>query len=271
MGSAPAKVISITSGKGGVGKTSIAVNLGLTLVKAGKRVLILDADLGLANVNILLGFEPKVNMSDVFAGRAKLADIIVNHSSGLDIIPASSGVVEITHLSQSEQLSLVSAVDDLASDYDYMIVDTAAGIGDNVVYFNVAAEEVIVVIDPQPTSLTDAYAVIKVLSSKCGIKKFSVITNRVPVGNDGKGTFGQLALPVSKFLNATLKFLGSIQEDSSVTEAILKQRAYVELYPSCRASLDIGKIAKRLIDDPAERTARGGLQFFFRQLVEHAS
>lgn len=270
MTDSPAKVISITSGKGGVGKTNVAVNLGIALTKLGKRVLLLDADLGLANVNVLLGFEPRANIHSVLTGDATLEDIIVHHESGLDIIPASSGIVEMTHLGADEQLALVGAVDDLAREYDYLIVDTAAGIGDNVLYFNTAAEEIVLVVDPQPTSMTDAYAVVKVLSQRCGVKNFSVLTNRVPVGSDGRNTYAQLALPVSKFLQANLKFLGSIQEDSAVTEAVLKQRPYTELYPSSRASLDIGKIAKKLAEDTSPRVVRGNLQFFFKALVEHS-
>ncbi|MCC6954704.1 MAG: AAA family ATPase, partial [Deltaproteobacteria bacterium] len=175
----------MTSGKGGVGKTNVAVNLGIALTKLGKQVLLLDADLGLANVNVILGFEPRANIGDVLSGKSSMDDIIVHHESGLDIIPSTSGIVEMTHLGTEEQLALVSAVDDLAQEYDFLIVDTAAGIGDNVLYFNMAAEEIIVVVDGQPTSMTDAYAVVKVLSQRCGVKEFNVLTNRMPVGSDG--------------------------------------------------------------------------------------
>jgi len=264
----PARVLSITSGKGGVGKTHTSINLGNHFVKLGKKVLILDADLGLANVNVLLGFQPVKHIGQLLSGEAKLKDLIVHHETGLDIIPASSGVAELTNLSPEEQERLVQAFDDLSHSYDYLIVDTAAGIGDNVLYFNTAAEDVIVVVDKEPTSITDAYAVIKVLSQRSDVKTFHVLVNRCPVGNDGKSIFAQLASVTGKFLNVSLKFLGSVQEDTSVREATLKQKPYSELFPSCRASLDIARIAKKIDESSHERTPRGGMQFFFRSLVE---
>lgn len=266
----PARVISITSGKGGVGKTHTTINLGLALTKLGKRVLLLDADLGLANINVLLGFEPRANIQQVLSGKASIQDVIIHHESGLDIIPASSGIPEMTNLSEEERLHLVAAVDDLAAEYDFMFVDTAAGIGDNVLYFNLAAEEIIVIVDQEPTSITDAYAVIKVLSGRSGVKNFSVLVNRAPVGSDGRSIYGQLAGVSGKFLNVGLKFLGAVSEDSSVIEATIAQKPYLERFPSCRASLDISKIAKKLASEPPARNARGGLQFFFKAIVEQS-
>lgn len=268
MKSGPARVLSITSGKGGVGKTHTSINLGIQLTRLGKRVLILDADLGLANVNVLLGFKPTKHIGEILSGNAALKDVLVHHESGIDIIPASSGVSELTNLSEEEQERLVNAFEEISSDYDYFIVDTAAGIGDNVLYFNTAAEDVIVVIDKEPTSITDAYAVIKVLSQQHDVKTFNVLVNRCPVGTDGKGIFAQLAAVTGKFLNVSLKFLGTVQEDTSVREATVQQRAYSELFPTSRASMDIGRVAKKLEDQAADRVPRGGMQFFFRSLVE---
>jgi len=264
----PTKVISVTSGKGGVGKTHTSINLAIQLTKLGKRVLVLDADLGLANVNVLLGFKPTKHIGEILSAKASIKDVIVHHEAGIDIIPASSGVAELTKLTEEEQSNLILAFDALASSYDYLIVDTAAGIGDNVLYFNTAAEEILVIIDREPTSITDAYAVIKVLSKTAGVKAFSVIVNRCPVGNDGKAIFAQLANVTGKFLNVSLKFLGAIQDDSSVREATIQQKPYSELYPSSRATIDIAQIAKRIDDRSAERTARGGMQFFFKSLVD---
>lgn len=264
----PARVIAITSGKGGVGKTHTTVNLGLALVKAGKRVLILDGDLGLANVNILLGFKPQKTLEQVMAGSAELREVIVKDPSGLDIIPASSGVPELTNLSEAERLSLVDAFDDFASEYDYLLVDTAAGIGDNVLYFNCAAEQILVVIGPEPTSITDAYALIKVLATRSGRKEFDVIVNRATITSDGKSTFQQLAQATDRFLNVSLKYLGSVSEDESVTQAVIKQRPFLHLFPSSKASLDIQKLAKKIANNEGSRTPKGGLQFFFRALLE---
>ncbi len=264
----PAKVLSITSGKGGVGKTHTTVNLGLALVRMGKRVLVLDADLGLANINVLLGFKPGATLDDLFAGRAALKDIIVKHPTGLDIIPASSGIQELTDLSADEQLSLVSAVDQIALDYDYMIVDTAAGIGDNVMYFNTAVEEILVIIDPEPTSITDAYAIIKVLASKYGVRQFSVVVNRTPLGKDGRETYAKLATATDRFLQVSLKYLGSVSDDEAVVEAVIQQKPFLELFPSSRASRDISRLAAKVAGDEGTRVPKGGMQFFFRALVE---
>ena len=263
----PTKVLSVTSGKGGVGKTHTSINLAIQLQKLGNRVLILDADLGLANVNVLLGFKPSKHIGEVLSGKASVKDVLVHHESGIDILPASSGVAELTRLTEEEQENLIQAFDSLSSTYDYLIVDTAAGIGDNVLYFNTAAEDILIVIDREPTSITDAYAVIKVLSQQAGVKSFKVIVNRCPVGNDGKSIFAQLANVTGKFLNVSLKFLGSIQEDSAVREATIRQQPYSELFPSSRASLDVHHLAKKIDDKSQERTARGGMQFFFRSLV----
>ena len=268
MSKGPARVISVTSGKGGVGKTHTSVNLGLALVKLGKRVLLLDADLGLANINVLLGFKPAATLQDVLSGKSSIADILVNYQPGLDIIPASSGIPELTHLSEAERLTLVAAVDELGSDYDYMIVDTAAGIGDNVLYFNVAAEDILIVVTPEPTSITDAYAVIKVLNANHGIKNFNILVNQAAQGTDGKATYAQLAAATDRFLSVSLKFLGSIASDESVPAAVRQQKPYLQLFPSSKASLDISKLARKLVAEESTRVAKGGLQFFFKALLE---
>ena len=265
----PARVISVTSGKGGVGKTNVSVNVGLALTQQGKRVLLLDADLGLANINILLGFEPKANIQQVVKGLASFEDIIVSHPSGLDIIPAGSGLPELTNLSEEERTLLQSAMNSLAAEYDYVLVDTAAGIGDNVLYFNVAAEDIIVVVDPEPTSITDSYAIIKVLSTRHSVNSFHILANRVPKGSDGRATYGLLSAATNKFLNVSLKFLGSISEDESVSAAVIQQKPCLELFPSSRASLDFHKIAKKILSFEGTRKAGGGLQFFFKELVEN--
>lgn len=265
----PPKVIAITSGKGGVGKTHTAVNLGLALARANKRVLLLDADLGLANVNIVLGFEPGATLHDVFTQKAHLDDVIVHYRENLDVIPAASGISEMTRLDESEQQLLLQLIDEHGMDYDYVLVDTAAGIGDNVIYFTVAAETVLLVIDPEPTTLTDAYALAKVLSTQHGVKEFFVLVNSAPVGSDGRSVFAQLASVSDRFLQVKLHFIGAVSEDSSISEAVRQQKPCLELFPSAKASRDYVKLAKRVIETEQQRTSRGGLQFFFRSLIEH--
>lgn len=263
-----ARVICISSGKGGVGKTHTTVNLGLALARLGKKVLLLDADLGLANINIMLGFQPTANLHDVLTGKAELEEVIVSHPSGFDVIPATSGVTEVTNLSEEERLSLLSSFDSIAHDYDYMIVDTAAGIGSNVLYFNVAAEQRLIIIDQEPTSITDAYALIKVLSTDWGVKEFNVVVNKTPQGTDGRATFAKLAAASGKFLPVRLSFLGAIAVDESVSDSIVQQTPTLDLYPSTKVSRDITRLAKQLADGEGIRSPKGGMQFFFRSLLE---
>jgi flagellar biosynthesis protein FlhG len=266
----PARVICISSGKGGVGKTLTTVNLGLALTKQGHRVMLLDADLGLANINIMLGFKPVATLHDVLAGKSSLKDIIVSCAQGFDVIPAASGISEMTRLGEHERISLLEGFEDFALEYDFLIVDTAAGIGENVLYFNAAAQQRIVVVDPEPTSITDAYALIKVVSTKYNIKEFDVVVNQTPTGDDGRSTFAKLAAATDRFLPVRLRFLGSVAADSSVREAIIKQTPLLELYPGTKASRDILRLAKKIEEDDFRALPSGGIQFFFRSLLEHS-
>lgn len=260
-------MLSITSGKGGVGKTHVTVNMGLALVKQGKRVLLLDADFGLANINVLLDMRTTATLDDVAKGTCTIEKVIQKHSSGLDIIPSSSGLVECTSLAYEQRVALVSALEGLAFQYDYVLVDTGAGIGDNVLFFNGASEHVFVVINQEPTSITDAYALIKVLSSKSGVRDFHIIVNRVPTGKDGRHVFGQLASTTERFLNVNLHYLGAIAEDRSVVEAVLKQQPFLSLYPGAKASQDIQALARGVLALPGTRKTSGGMQFFLESLL----
>lgn len=263
----PTRVIAVTSGKGGVGKTQVCVNLGLALTQLGKKVLLLDADLGLANINVLLGFKPGATLHDVISGKAQLKDILVNLKDGFDVIPAASGIPEMTRLSESQRMTIAAAVEEFGDHYDYMFIDTAAGIGDNVLHFNTSAEEIFVVVDPEPTSITDAYALIKVLSTRYDVKEFSILANSTPIGQDGRQTYAKLATATEKFLNVRLKFLGSISDDEVVSEAVIAQKPYLTLYPGSRASRDIKRLAQKVIEQEATRIPKGGVQFFFKDLL----
>ncbi len=264
----PAKVITITSGKGGVGKTHTAVNLATALVLNGSRVLVLDADLGLANVNILFGFNSKANISDVLNDTANIKDIIVHTESGVDIIPASSGVASIVNMDETNRIKILNAVQDLCYQYDHLIIDTAAGIGTDVIYFNLAAEENIIIVTPEATSIAGAYALIKVLHTTSGVNEVSILVNRASDNIDGKKTYGKLAQIADRFLNVRLKYLGSITDDNAVTESLKKQKPYIELFPSAKASIDVQRIAKKINEDVEVRAMHGGMQFFFNELVQ---
>lgn len=263
----PPKVISVTSGKGGVGKTNIALNLGLSLSLQGKKVLLLDADLGLANINVLLGLEPKSTIEQVLAGQSAIDDVIVHYRDDLDIIPASSGIQYLTHLTPEKCRQLIEAIETIGLLYDYILVDTGAGIGENVTFFNAAADQTIVVINHEPTSLTDAYALIKVLTQEHGQKHFCVIVNRNPLGNDGKKTFAKLAATTSRFLQVNLHYLGTLPEDSWVSESVLQQKPYLLLAPSSKISADTMRLAQSLGKTKLNNQPRGGLQFFFADVL----
>lgn len=262
------RVISFTSGKGGVGKTNTVVNTAMALGRQGRRVLMLDADLGLANIDILLGISPKYNLQDVLNGDRSIDEIIVDGPMGISIIPAASGIESICDLSTSQKMLLMQEIESIALDYDYLLIDTRAGISSDVMYFNAASSEVVVVINAEPTSLTDAYAVIKVLSTNYGEKHFSVVSNDVSGEREGRWAFDQLQSAVGRFLRVNLQYMGSIPTDAAVSQAIRQRRAVLELYPSSAAGVAYGMLAKKLEDESWSPKAKGGMQFFFRQIME---
>jgi len=263
----PAKVVTITSGKGGVGKTHTAVNLGLALAQNGQKILVIDADLGLANVNILFGFKSQNNISDVLKGTVGIQNVVVSLPSGIDVIPSASGIADIVNLNSADRYKLLSAVQELCYQYDYMIVDTATGIGDSVIYFNMAAEENIIIVTPESTSIADAYALIKVLHHNSRIQDFSILVNKNPENADGRLTYAKLAKITARFLDVRLRYLGAITDDIAVSESLKKQIPYTELFPSAKASLDIQKVAKKINENANRRTPHGGMQFFFKEML----
>ncbi len=264
------RVISVTSGKGGVGKTNISLNLGLALAEAGKRVLLLDADLGLANLNVLLGLEPTETIEHVLAGTAKASDIIIHYRPGLDIIPASSGLKSLTQLGSEQCIQLAHAIEGIGHNYDFLFVDTGAGIGDNVTFFNAAADDTVVVINHEPTSLTDAYAIIKVLAQEHQQKHFYVLVNRNPQGHDGRKTFAKLATTATHFLNVSLHYLGALPEDSWVSDSVMKQEPYLLAAPSSKISHETVKLAQRFLTLARKHEPKGGLQFFFEDIIRRS-
>jgi flagellar biosynthesis protein FlhG len=218
----PALVISVTSGKGGVGKTNISANLGLALARAGKKVLIFDTDLGLANVDLVLGLKPQHTVHEVLAGEKRLADVIVTGPDGLMVLPASSGIDEVRALSEAQRLDLVAQFENWEQDIDVLILDTGAGIGPNVMFFNIVAQHILLVVTPEPTSMTDAYAMMKVLSTRYQEKRFHLLVNMAKDEAQALDVYRRLAKVANRFLDISINFFGMAPYDEAVVRAVLE-------------------------------------------------
>jgi len=264
----PVRVICVTSGKGGVGKTNVTVNLALALSLQNQSVMLLDADLGLANVDVILDLHPLYNLSHVISQERTLEEIILAGPNGIRIIPASSGIKRMAELSPEENAGLVSAFSDLNDSLDILLIDSAAGISDSVVTFCRAAHEVVVVVCDEPASITDAYAMIKLLSQDYDVDRFHILANRVLTAQEGRDLFTKLVKVSDRFLDVTLNFFGSIPEDPQLRKAVQAQRAVVEAFPGSRSAEAFHRLAAQIIGRwPMPRTASGYLQFFIERLI----
>ncbi|MBL1433739.1 MinD/ParA family protein [Gammaproteobacteria bacterium AH-315-C21] len=265
--SSPVRVIAITGGKGGVGKTNISINLGVAMSQQGKRVLLLDADLGLANVDVLLGLHPRKNLSHVISGECTLDEVIVTAQGGLKIVPGASGLQAMADLSSAERGGLVNAFSELNTDLDVMLIDTAAGISDSVLNFVRAAQEVIIVVCDEPASITDAYAMIKTLSCQYGINRFRVVTNMVAGVREGQELYKKLAAVTNRFLDVALDFMGAVPYDEYLRKAIQKQKPLVEAYPRSKGSMAFKNLVQKADKWPVPTEAQGHLEFFWERLI----
>jgi flagellar biosynthesis protein FlhG len=261
------RVIAITSGKGGVGKTNISANLAYVLSKMKKKTLIFDADMGLANIDIILGLSPKYNMHHVLLGEKSLGEVIVPGPGGIKILPAASGIQEMAELSKGQKIALMDELNDLNEGFDFMFIDTAAGITSNVLYFNMAAKEIIVVVSPEPTSLTDAYALIKILYNGHDEKRIMLIVNMVKNSYEGREVYRKLSKATERFLDLSIEYLGYIVHDEKVTEAVIQQRMFTEIYPYAQASKCVSSIAKKLCLEQPKEYNLGSMKFFSRAIV----
>lgn len=262
-----ARVISVTSGKGGVGKTNLTVNLALAAQTLGQKVAILDADLGLANVDIILGLYPDSNLTHVLLGEKRLQDIISYGPNKLPVIAGGSGIAELANLPQWQVSNLINSLNELEELADVIFIDTGAGLSRQVLSFLQAATEVIVVTTPEPTSLTDGYAVIKLLSQKrdCLV---SVLVNRARNQAEADATFRKMSSAANDFLNYHIKYLGWVPDDQEVVEAVKRQRPFLLEYPSSAAARSVQQIAQALFNVTAPQGNKNGLRSLFQRLTK---
>lgn len=268
MGRSSPLVLSITSGKGGVGKTNVAINLACCLAKKGRRVVLLDADLGLANVDVMLGLTPSLNLFHLFTEKAGLKEILFPTPYGFSILPAASGVDKMIALDTGQKLELLEAMDVLENSLDYLIVDTGAGIADNVLYFNLAVQERIVVITPEPTSLTDAYALIKIMKLEHGVERFRVLVNMASSVAAAREGYKRLHEACDHFLSGvSLDLLGFVPRDHAVREAIMAQKPLVEYSPTSPAAKAITDTASTIENWEVAAKLDGNIKFFWKNLL----
>jgi flagellar biosynthesis protein FlhG len=265
----PSKVLAVSSGKGGVGKTNVVANLAMALTRKGNRVLIFDADIGLNNIDILLGLAPRYHIGHVFNGEKTLEEVLVEGPRGLKVLPASNGWQELTTLDNEKKMILLEELDRLMGDYDFLIFDTGAGISSNVTYFCSAAHETLLVATPEPTSHTDVYALMKVLFQKHNQKKFQLIVNSVKSEREALEIYRRLTDVVDRFLtHVSLEYFGYILFDENVTRAVRQQKPVVELYPHSPVSQCILRLSEKIIETRNQIPEEGDRPFYWKNVFE---
>lgn len=266
------RVITVTSGKGGVGKSSISVNLAIALSRLGNRVVIFDADFGLANIEVMLGIRPQYNLADLMFRGKSLTDIINTGPENIGFISGGSGIQELTNLSKEQIIYLIQKLVELDEKADIIIIDTSAGIADSVLEFIAASTEVLLVATPEPTSITDAYALLKTLNRKSDISLqdtvIKMVANRIDSYEDGKELYDKLSLVVSKFLNLKMEYLGAVPQDTCVSKSVMRQKPAIMLYPNSQFSKSVSAFAETICDNVSESVqSRKGIAQFFTNLL----
>ena len=266
--SARTRILVITSGKGGVGKTSLSVSLAIALAQDGKSVTMIDADLGLANINVILGIIPKYNLYHVIKGKKKLSDIIIEVPEGIKIIAGASGFHQLANLDAKQREDFRGSISELAND-DYLIIDTGAGISQNVLSFILAADEIIVVTTPEPTAITDAYGIIKTIASHNNEKQIKLIVNRAQSVTEGQRVAQRVINIAGQFLNVKVENLGFVYEDAYVPKSVRNQKPFIVGYPKSKASGCVKVIADRINNKEMDNDKNGGVSSFIRNLIGH--
>ncbi|TAN46403.1 MAG: MinD/ParA family protein [Methylococcaceae bacterium] len=264
----PVRALAVTSGKGGVGKSNVSINLGIALRAMGRQVLLLDADMSLANVDVLLGLQPRYNLSHVLSGERTLEEILVEAPGGLKLIPAASGIQRMSELSGAEQAGIIRAFSEFNQDFDFLVVDTAAGISSSVVNFARACQDIVVVLCDEPTSLTDAYAFIKLLNRDYSIYRFQIVANMVQNAAQAQALFVKLCRVTDRYLDVTLNLLGAIPHDNFLRKAVQKQTAVIQAFPQSPSAQAFHQLARRVDNMPLGREHGGQLAFFVERMIQ---
>lgn len=267
----PVRAIAVTGGKGGVGKTNVSVNLGVAMAEAGHKVMLLDADLGLANIDVVLGLHPNYDISHVLRGERTLEEILIEAPGGMKVVPGASGIQALSEMSSAEHTGIIRAFGDIGEDFDTLIVDTAAGISDTVLSFSRASHEIVVVVCDEPASITDAYAIIKLLNRDYGHHRFRVLANMVRSAQEGRELYNKMCRVTDRYLDVTLSFMGAIPYDDNLRKAVRSQRPVVQAFPRSRVAQGFRNLAKKVETWPQPKGANGQVQFFVERLIQFSN
>lgn len=263
----PGRVIALTGGKGGTGKTTLSVNIATMLAKSGKKVLLFDADLGLSNIDVLLGLQADKTIEDVLSGRCSLSEICIQGPHGLQVIPGGTGIQSLASLSTSESAGIIQSFATLTRQYDFMLVDLASGISSQVTDFTHASQNIVIVICNDPSSFSDSYAVIKVLHHRYSRKDFGIIVNRVRDDEEGMRTFIRFQDATSRFIHTSLNYLGALPQDDLISKAAHYHKPVVDCFPNTRSVRALREISRSILRWPSGNVMTGGVQYFFERMT----